>query len=1840
MSATGLHGSRSRAGSSTATHDKGRLAHMQHGYAMSVTGGPTTPSGLPRYFEPCAATASMFLYAQGTSVVCCHYDTLAIERRFARHSEEVQILAVDNHSDIGAGRLVVSYDAGQTAIVWDLMTGDEVARFASYENLTCAAWMRNGNVAFGNSQGTIILFEPTTSEHLATRTLDQIAITAISPGTDCRTFAIGYQNGSLLIATLQPRFTILHNLTTSRGPSSIVTLAWHASSARSKSDMLAVQTLDGDLRVWSVSKTHNTEDPAKIVRILKRTENYLVGPNWMGWSKNGRIIQFSEGETISWDVRTKHVTYDTIPTLETVRGLAVYGPGATLFTLGANNTVQQFDLNAPAMMVNNVQHPANLLPPSPPISLEAEDKSNVGNVSESESNVEITFRPSELSSEAEDDGRSPLARYLQASESGTDYRPTTPASNISRSTVSISSSTSQTAQRRYPPSTVSRGLTEHTYISAGSSLRSGQPVLRKERESLSTTSSVSMGSSQPYQHRATPHQQHRPSRLRNEVPRSPDDGRVSDLFKFTRSRLADVPYKAPYSTDHSRMTNDDLRRQMLRAIFGWHKDIDDLVRDEMERHPLGSANRILLARWLGDITTDIMAMGSENMTSSDWMLLALSGIGGQASQHKLGRAYVQRLLESGDVHTAATIMVGMGDYNDAIEIYVSHKKYMEALLLTCLFFPATWERQEQIVKKWGEWAVQHGQQQLAIRCFACTGQTSSEPWSSPSAQQLHFPSMNQTVPELLSPPLSPPVANLGPQRSIAKSSALKLITTFDGPAKAKLLGGEDGKTPVAAAATPILESALSPGADPTTAILRGNRSAFNTPASARPAHGFGRPRLPSIGESPDSAQRERMAAEERARRGEDASASDVSQDSAAIRALEKARPNTASPRLVKTSSSKAQPPPPPGPTAMAALMGDGRPRGNSSRTRIPEGLDLSLPAFNDSLRDDITSPEPSAGSSNVMRYHWPSRRRGPSSVAGSVTSSVASTTSAGSSLAGRSHRHHAARGLDDYIHSLDAAQSSRRAQQVRGSSRDGRRETSQTRRGGDRDKSRDRGRGIASSSVASSSVVSLTASARSYTPKGGKRSPKSPVPMSPEDLINLATEDGGIGQTTVRGRRHVGDDSDGEMEPASQPSTVRKVGYADRGRERGGSRSRNASRAGRGSSRARSPGEGGIGDVGVRSASRNMRRPAPPALDLRGRSSSRGPTPARRSPSSPQPMSSAGLRQHLYASDDEEDYRLAVEEQEQFRRRNNRSTSRASRGSRGGGGGGGGEGLTSPTSTRSGWSARERSEVRRTTSHAGTGSRKMGVLPLATPAPLQLVTDSSGDLKVIKDERQLKKEAAARELEERRKSLARRPSAPPIVHPDELRPSQPQQPSSAGLAPLPSTTYVPPRKEDLPLRSASVDHTAGRSMYANRGNAPAFGLPATPRAMRLVLEAEARRGQGSSGGSSGSNVPVPPIPTSFTQQQPQHSPGRMSPKKEPEEPRSAAPKDDGIPLLLPSTVYTPPPPHNSRLAAQIGRSMSAPPQDLVQPQQSHGHSRRPSLLSGQGGRRPSHDAGAGPARRPSQDNNASSSNIPPPPPPPVPPMLKELAHLAQPPPPPPAPLPHMGGPKPVVYGGSSSISGMIEIVMDDESQEQPQQQRQSPPPPQQQQQQQFQGGIIQGSEAIVPTLSPPPHPRNATNTPSQAAAAASHQKEHTRGRSSVDNSIGARISRATERMRSASRNRGTRSAAATSAAAAPPAGDNNYEIYNGPAPYESIPPLQVLQAQAREQLQLAQQYQYHQQQHQQSGSHGSHPPVSMANNGVGYRLQNQVVLQQVQAQVAQQEGRNEFRTGLRRGEMI
>ncbi|KAM3477008.1 hypothetical protein MY5147_002915 [Beauveria neobassiana] len=830
-----------------------------------------------KYFDPCGATASMFLYVQGTSVVCCHHDSLTIERRFTGHQFEVILLAIDNHSQYGGGRIAASYDSSSRMMIWDLMTGEVLKSFTSIGDglITAIAWMRNGNLVFGDNQGTIGIFEITTGEHVRTKTLEQTAITALAPSQDCLTFAIGFQTGTLLIARLQPRFTIMHNLTTSRAPSPVINLSWHASSSRQKSEMLAVQKHDGDLRVWSVTKAYNLEDPAKVVRILRKAEAIEKGSNWMGWSKNGRVIQFSDSETLSWDVRTKHVTFDSIPTLEHVRGMALYGPGASLFTVGPNGTVQQFDLNSPAIMVANVQHPTSHLPPSPPNSIEEIANQSVHSattIHTSESDSSRSSIPLEMNvSESDEDHLSPFARIARGQahpDSGNEtYESASPASSRSGLSSSQSRSSAASAGPRLPGRPPTSIRSQNTYISAGTSLKSS--TIGRQQEIDTYSMGYSLGSTSI----ASSRSRQRPSRLRHEVPRSPDDNKVYDLFKFTRTRLSDIPYKHPMNADNSRLTNDDLRRQMLSTIFGWHAEVDDLVRDELTRHPSGSSSRVLLTKWLGDMDTDIMPDSAKDMTSSDWMLFALSGVGSAAGQQKIGRVYVQRLLESGDIHVAVTIMLGMGDHNDAIEIYISHKRYMEALILTCLTFPRVWERQAAIIRKWGEWAVQHHQQQLAIRCFACTDQESTEPWRSPSAVQLNFQSITPSIPEVLSPPLSPPGVQRGPQRSVAKSSALKLITSFgDINQKAKFYANiDDGQTPIAAGVTPIADSAISPGGsyEAATAFLRpSSNSRFNTPTSARPAGSLtSRGRLPSIGEAPNDINRDNLAREASRQRG-------------------------------------------------------------------------------------------------------------------------------------------------------------------------------------------------------------------------------------------------------------------------------------------------------------------------------------------------------------------------------------------------------------------------------------------------------------------------------------------------------------------------------------------------------------------------------------------------------------------------------------------------------------------------------------------------------------------------------------------------------------------------------------------------------------------------------------------------------------------------------------------------------------------------------------------------------------------------------------------------------------
>ncbi|KPI38391.1 uncharacterized protein AB675_12056 [Cyphellophora attinorum] len=815
-----------------------------------------TPSAPNATFEPCASTESIFLYAQGSDVVCLHHDSLSVERRFQKHTDRIQLIAVDNVSETGAGRLVVTYDTQQTAIVWDLFTGDQISRFASYEPLKVAAWMRNGNIAFGNGKGEVILFEPSTSEHVSARTIFD-PITAIAPASDCKNYAIGYNNGSILLAALQPSFTILHTLTTSRAPSPITSLSWHASSSKQKSDMLATQTADGDLRVWSVSKPPTTELP-RVIRVLKRPEpNFLPGRTWLAWSRNGRIIQYSEDETWSWDVRTKHVTYDTLPVLHGIRGIAAYGPNATLFSLGPDFTVRQYDAEQCRITANIRHAPSNILPTPP-----------------EDNQLGWTTSGSEDSS-----GHSPIAQSKRAM--------------VDRSRV-------------LSPQSYNSNAVSLQSRASKHSIPSRRDVVSPGQQSEMTGTTFSVGAAPSYIHdyskspQSSRTQPKKSSRLRQQVILSPQERPVDDLFPFTRARLDEVPYKPPRKLSDSEMTPDNLRRQMLQVVFGWAEDIQDMIRDEMSRHAPDSQHAIFLSRWLDEDDEYLSeVMGSTSVLSSmDWMLLALGAIDHSATARRITQVFIEKMLSRGDVHAAATMLLALGNHSDAIEVYVSRSQFMEAVILTCLVTPSDWQRQSHLVRKWGEHVVGNSQQQFARRCFSCSGDEPTEPWTSPSvaqmsSQNLSSQNLSHALAYIPENPISEevprdfeniyarnldrrrgldaptPVAMPAPPtpfraalsqntRVTPQTSALKLVTDFGAsevPQEYRFPGLKSADyTPTAGATvTPIAESAidrsaLSPGG--AGSYRQNNIRSLNAAMSARGVSTNHKHRLPSIGETP------------------------------------------------------------------------------------------------------------------------------------------------------------------------------------------------------------------------------------------------------------------------------------------------------------------------------------------------------------------------------------------------------------------------------------------------------------------------------------------------------------------------------------------------------------------------------------------------------------------------------------------------------------------------------------------------------------------------------------------------------------------------------------------------------------------------------------------------------------------------------------------------------------------------------------------------------------------------------------------------------------------------------
>jgi hypothetical protein len=946
---------------------------------------------------------------------------------------------------------------------------------------------------------------------------------------------------------------------------------------------------------------------------------------------------------------------------------------------------------------------------------------------------------------------------------------------------------------------------------------------------------------------------------------------------------------------------------MLEVVFGWGDDIDALIRDELARHPPSSASGVLLAKWLGDLGADIAAsmIGSESMTSSDWMLLALSTMG-QDSQKKVGEAFVQRLLEKGDIHPAVSLLLGLGEYNDAVEVYVSRKYYMEAVLLTCLMFPTDWGRISHLVRKWGEIAVAQGQAELAVRCFSCTSMESSEPWFSPRAQDEVYALQQRVLAPDTPPSVGPsPISPRGGGRLLPNQAGLRLVTSFNrSGAAAEPATAIDDKTPMIAGPTPI--DAFSPA---------GRRDRRNDPMSAMSTRtatpgGYGRRRLPSNSRAGPSRAFETTTPQ-----------------------IDSARfeyPNTA----IKTSRSEV--------SSVAS-----RARSISASEASGSFLTESTYQEHDRGREGLPSPAHEAFNrfrqQSLSRYAPSERNKEglvvriedviidpsmPSSIPSSIPTGASASEfthiTAGSPSVARSVRGTSAipinptdmmsskiRSIDEYINSLNDAhmQSQSRAEsRSRNTDRPGSRTTH-------RAPSERRGRD----------------NARYIRP--AKRSPSSPVSMSPDDpALQLSRYD--LSNTDAESFYKLTSPSDPVRPSERERSKGPGRRTSSRAASRDGRRTRSRSRATTTRQEATDDGE----------------------REGRGRSAIRREESPPRSPPSPRPMSPTGS-----------------------------TVSRSKVGER----------------------VRERSMSRRPADSRRQPSPEPAVVgsrrPSKPPMPrLQTNLSDNGPLS------RTRKEVAAQELEARRLSLLRRPSAPPVIHPDELGSK------SAVESSIDPNTLFSIANDIQMIRGHTADPHALRKLtnQSSGTSTPSvpIGLPATPRAMRHPKDM----------GASNETVPaVPEIPANFS--------APNAPVPPPQQPETLT--------LLPTSTYKPPTgPHS--------RSASAPPEKF------QGHLRRISNAhSRQGSRDDSSNnnnitvvspgANGGVQLSRSIDEAIRESQViivEQPETPEVPhPMLPELQHLAGPMPPPPPPMPMIS------HHATSASEGTINISVDE------QQQRVSPP---------------------------------------------------------------------------------------------------------------------------------------------------------------------------------------------------
>ena len=1495
--------------------------------------------------------------------------------------------------------------------------------------------------------------------------------------------------------------------------------------------MLATQTSDGDLRVWSVSKPPTAESP-KPIRILKRSDNVEPGFNWLAWSKNGRIIQYSDGyvqlethasttcrtlmltdfsyrETWVWDVRTKHISCEPIPTVDGVRALANYGQGATLFTLGPNSTVQQYDVSHPGL-VKSVQHLPMLPPPVPlKINHHAQETGDY--------QMPGTAPPMPVT-HGSDSGRGPVplstirANEMLAIDHARRTRSdiTSPGSVSSRSrTESVSSISSNPRYQQTSQSISSRAASGTTFSTISPSMIGRDSMFSAGSSIFPPTQSAS---------RVSSGRRSKGSRLRQEVLRSPENKpSYVDLFPRTRARLSKVTYKQPQALPQDGLGPDALRKQMLEVVFGWDNDIEPLIRDELAHHDPGSTSAVLLSKWLGEVDSDIMAaaMNSGTISSSDWMLLALSSMGGQASMGKMGQAMVQKLLQQGDFHTSATILLGLGDREDAVEVYVSRSFYMEAILLTCLTFPVDWERQAHLVRRWGEFVVENSQQQLAIRCFSCTGVEPPIPWASPSLQsQSTISQGTPSISSMLSPPTSPPPAMqpMAPSRMTSKTASLKLITSFAAPDKGRFLFPglkSDDRTPTnGPGVTPIAESAISPGGTPGGFLRPQSRSKSNLGMRTATPGGYHRNRLPSIGETPIDVTLP-LYPRPSALPTPDNSGSELEKETKlSVGSLDENGHNTSEPPLLLSSArydpggaipgqspmtalphKASEPPilPDPSQETFTAFAEKSRAR-NGSRDRKPDGLHIHMPT--QKIGDHLSSGGLDSGNSDYRRSHKLSSLHSNGSISGRIDSrgDTKSPSNSGHSWHSAKSPSVSSRSIDQYISSLEEAgyhtRRTKGTSRRRPTSREGRSQTGEHKsRSKQRaaDRSEDRGR------------------VHQKYIRPAKRSPSSPVPMSPEDILLYQDNASADSLNAQLAATDSGLDSRHGREHSNRPKGTAKL--------RSGSKASDFSN--KTAFRRKSPDGFLDSQLGSEASftSRSMmssrqesmvssRQESPDGfLDPsgRGRSKSKNQGSLVRSPSSPLPMSPQ-LKYYQRSEDEDERLRLVEANRQRIRSRH-RSSSRKPR--------------------ERGTSARRDVSPDRRRLRDGRQVRSLenkdnepqppasAIEPVRTSdenfaEALAQLSQGSNE----KSDSNQKKVLAARELEARRESLARRPLAPAIPHPAELSNPQNTRPqlemrsyTDFGTSPASWSNLInanPSSQHSQRFPVAPMNTDTGESVNRATSVGP-YGLPATPRAMRhprydaIQLDI----------------IPaVPEVPENVLSPSDVFSTGQTML----ELPRSmSAPIPEPSLPPIPSDLPSHPAFHKA-LRSNTKRSNFSPLGDIGQ------HRRRPSVDLNANAPLP---VGIDETLRAADSTVQAATEQPP--------LLPELQHLSAsipPPPPPPPAFPN----EVLAHHSASSGSGLgvINIAIDDEPRDDPH--------------------VIE-----VPSLPPQnprsPPPSSERTTPATIVRSGSN---HKRGRSE---NFKNQVKGITDRLRSTSRGRNNTKS------------PHLEQTANTPSPYESVPPL-------------------------------------------------------------------------------